>query len=103
MILQTELEAGHAPASLTRMERAILAKLRTMEPAAFASLPDVSEGLENRLYAAVRTADSLETLYQSVKTKRYPWQESAGWFSRLSWGSIVPMPQAFPRMYAYWE
>ena len=72
MILQTELEAGHAPASLTRMERAILAKLRAMEPSAFASLPDVSEGLENRLYAAVRTADSLETLYQSVKTKRYP-------------------------------
>ncbi len=71
-ILQAELDAGHAPASLERMERAILAKLRTMEPEAFACLPDISEGLENRLYAAARKAASLEELYALVKTKRYP-------------------------------
>ncbi len=71
-ILQAELDAGHAPASLERMERAILAKLRTMEPEAFVCLPDISEGLENRLYAAARKAASLEELYALVKTKRYP-------------------------------
>jgi hypothetical protein len=31
----------------------------------------VSEGLENRIYAAVRKASTLEELYSSVKTKRY--------------------------------
>ena len=32
----------------------------------------VSEGLENRLTAAVREADSLDDLYTRLKTKRYP-------------------------------
>ena len=70
-ILRAELEAGRAPASAVRMERAVLAKLRTMGPEAFAALPDVSEGLENRLSAAVRRASGLEELYAAVKTKRY--------------------------------
>lgn len=70
-ILRAELAAGRAPASLARMERAILAKLRELGPAEFFALPDISEGLENRLYAAVRKATSLEELYTLVKTKRY--------------------------------
>ena len=41
-------------------------------PENFAQLRGVSEGLENRLAAAVREADSLEDLYTRLKTKRYP-------------------------------
>ena len=33
--------------------------------------PDVSEGLENRIYNAIQSATSLEELYSIVKTKRY--------------------------------
>lgn len=54
-----------------RLERAVLARLRCMSPADFAVLPDVSEGLENRLYAAARQAGSLQELYAAVKVKRY--------------------------------
>lgn len=70
-ILCAEQEAGRAPASLLRAERAVLAKLRTLSAADFAALPDVSEGLENRIRKAVQTAGSLEELYRLAKTKRY--------------------------------
>ena len=70
-ILREEREAGRAPASLTRAERAVLAKLRGMGAEEFAGLPDVSEGLENRLWKAVQKAETLEELYGFVKTKRY--------------------------------
>ena len=69
--LGTATEKGSAPADLKRCERAILSRLRSMTREQMALLPDVSEGLENRLYACTRTADSLEELYAAVKSKRY--------------------------------
>lgn len=70
-LLLAETESGKAPASLSRCERAILARLRSMTREQLAALPDVSEGLENRLYDCIRTADSLESLCAAVKSKRY--------------------------------
>lgn len=64
-------EKGLAPASLSRLELAILCKLRTMTPADFAALPDVSEGLEHKLYQAARSAGSLDELFRLAKSKRY--------------------------------
>ncbi len=58
-------------AEITRLETAILAKLRTMSLDEFRALPDISEGLDNRIYLLSRTATSLEQLYFSIKTKRY--------------------------------
>lgn len=55
-----------------RLETAVLALLRMQDPADFAQVRGVSEGLENRLTAAVREADSLDDLYTRLKTKRYP-------------------------------
>ena len=55
-----------------RLETAVLALLRMQDPADFAQARGVSEGLENRLTAAVREADSLDDLYTRLKTKRYP-------------------------------
>ena len=60
---------------LARMEngeRAVLSALRRMSREELAALPDISEGIENRLYAAVQKACSLEELYEQIKTKRYP-------------------------------
>ena len=71
-VLSRELENGNAPASLSFAERAVLAKLRTMSGREFSALPDLSEGLQNRVAAAVRKATDLEELYFAVKTKRYP-------------------------------
>ena len=59
--------------SLSYVERAILAKLRTMDTGAWADLPDsgTAEGLPERLVRAARQALSLNEFYALVKTKRY--------------------------------
>lgn len=59
------------PAELRRNERAVLARLRAMSPEDFAALPDSGEGLDHRLYEAVRQARTLEQVYDLAKTKRY--------------------------------
>lgn len=56
---------------LKNCERAVLYKLRTMSADDFAKIADVNEGLENRIADAVKTAASLDELYDSIKTKRY--------------------------------
>ena len=55
-----------------KFETAILTLLRMQNPENFAQVRGVSEGLENRLAAAVREAASLDDLYTRLKTKRYP-------------------------------
>lgn len=59
--------------SLSYVERAILAKLRTMDTEIWADLPDsgTSEGLPERLVRAARQALSLDEFYTLAKTKRY--------------------------------
>lgn len=70
-LAQEALAQGLAPAQLARVARAVLYCLRTMPRETMAKLPDVSEGLENRICAAARRAGSLEALYSMAKTKRY--------------------------------
>lgn len=53
------------------LERAVLYKLRGMSEGDFASLPDVNEGLENRIYNVVRDFNSIKEIIDSIKTKRY--------------------------------
>lgn len=52
-------------------ERAVLARLRTMEEQDFEALPYGSEGLWRRLMRACREHGSLEEILTAVKTKRY--------------------------------
>ena len=70
-ILKREVEHGRAPASLLNCERAILAKLRCMQPDDFLQIQDVCEGLENKIYESVKSATSLAELYSGIKSKRY--------------------------------
>ncbi len=70
-ILNEELINQKAPASYSKLESAILYKLRSMNVEDFKELPDVSEGLEYRLFDAVRTSSYLEEILEKVKTKRY--------------------------------
>lgn len=58
-------------ANINRLENAILYSLRTKSVDDFKNLPDISEGLENKIYFSVRVAASLDELYNSIKTKRY--------------------------------
>lgn len=60
-------------ASMVRVERAMLARLRAMTEADFAALPDsgAAEGLPARLVKAAGKAGTLEEFYALAKTKRY--------------------------------
>lgn len=53
------------------LERAILYKLRSMSTSDFAQLPDVNEGLENRIFDAVKLCSSVDEIISTIKTKRY--------------------------------
>ena len=59
--------------ALAHVERAILAKLRTMSEADWAALPDsgAAEGLPARLARAGRRADSLSAFLELACTRRY--------------------------------
>lgn len=72
-VLSEAASAGRAPALVGRTnDAAILARLRTMTVEELSGIANVSEGLENRLYNAIRSAASLAELEEAVKTKRYP-------------------------------
>ena len=58
-------------ADIKRLEKAILSVLRTKTADDFKNLPDMSEGLHNKIYFSVRVATNLDELYNSIKTKRY--------------------------------
>lgn len=60
-----------APFLLKNAENAILWQLRQMQKSDFENLTDISEGLNNRLYNAVRQGTSLEEILELTKTKRY--------------------------------
>jgi predicted nucleotidyltransferase len=71
-VLKEEIGEKRAPASLLFAERAVLAQLRRMTKEEFHMLPDLSEGLENRIFRAARQATGIEELCFLAKTKRYP-------------------------------
>lgn len=56
---------------ISRLDTAILSHLRRKEKDDFLNLPDLSEGIENKLYFSSRTSESFEELCNAVKSKRY--------------------------------
>ena len=63
--------AGAVPHHLSFGERAILAKLRSMEDEEFERLPYGSEGLWRKLMHESRRQNTLEEILTAVKSKRY--------------------------------
>ena len=53
------------------LEKAMIYRLRTMTKEQLAALPEISEGLENRLYDSIRKSVSVEEIADSTKSKRY--------------------------------
>jgi predicted nucleotidyltransferase len=70
-IIYNSLQSGRCPADISNIERVVLGSLRLLSREQLGELPGISEGLENRLYDAVRQSSSLEELMFAVKTKRY--------------------------------
>ena len=71
-ILCEAARAGRCPADPARIERAMLSALRRLSREQVARLPGISEGLEHRVYEAIRSSGSMEALLNAVKTRRYP-------------------------------
>lgn len=96
-VWQALLEKGQCPASMGRLERAILCKLRFLAVEGFAMLPDVSEGLEYRLYKAARQAGGLEEFWDLVKSKRYPLAR----IRRLTMAAFLGLSRNLPELPCY--
>lgn len=93
LAMDEALREGRCPAAEERLERAVLARLRPLTREKLAALPGVSEGLENRLYEAIRRAEGLEELYMLVKTRRYPLTR----VRRLVWSAFLEVPAGWER------
>ena len=68
----------------------MLTLLRTKTPEQLSTLRGAGEGLENRLYAAAREAETVNDLYDRLKTKRYPTAR----LRRLVLDAVLDVPAA---------
>lgn len=66
-----ELYKNSPVCSIDGKDLSILSLLRKKSEIEFKNLPDISEGLDNKIYNSIRLATSLEELYNSIKVKRY--------------------------------
>lgn len=70
-ILKENIEKGFAPADYRKLDIAVLAFLRKATRDDFIDVPDVSEGIENRILVGARNARTLNEAFDNAKTKRY--------------------------------
>ena len=70
-LYEAERAAGRAPVSFANLERAVLARLRSMDEADFAAYDEGNEGLYHRFYSAVRAGAAFDGVLSAAKTKRY--------------------------------
>lgn len=72
-ILSQLIADGQAPTDSARLEAHFLAKLRRMSLAELQTVPECSEGLENRLIRAAAETGNFAEFMRALKTKRYPY------------------------------
>ena len=70
-IIKLSIKQGKSPVCINSLENSIISKLRLMDKKDIKKAPDVTEGLENRIYNSIKSARSLDELYSTIKTKRY--------------------------------
>ena len=69
-ILKTAHDEGKI-SDLNILETTILSNLRTASKEDYKALPDISEGIENRLFSAARMGRNMKELLEYAATKRY--------------------------------
>ena len=70
-ILKDKISKNEIVYGLKTFEQAIIYKLRTMSQEEIATLPDVTEGLENKIKKASDSCNNLADLTSMIKSKRY--------------------------------
>ena len=70
-LLRSALEDGLCLSDTHIFDRQVFAYLTRLSPEDYRLMPDVSEGLEHRIYNSVRSSCSLNQACTAAKTKRY--------------------------------
>lgn len=70
-VLQDAIARRAAPTDYRKLDTAVLSFLRMAAPADFENIPDIAEGIENRILTAAKTAKTLWDVFDTAKTKRY--------------------------------
>ncbi len=70
-ILKNEINLGKMPMQLNNFEKEILYNLRNMTPYELSLIADVNEGLENVITKSLQTSYDIDSLVESIKSKRY--------------------------------
>lgn len=84
------------PDKLHPMDDLLLYRLREMTAEAMAALPDMSEGLENRLYRACRAAATRRELLEMLKCKRYTYARLSRMLTHAALGMTAEVVRAHP-------
>lgn len=71
-ILQEAQESGMLLSDTAALDAAALPHLLRLSMEDLSALPDATEGLEHRLYSAIRQSRSLLGMAEAAQTKRYP-------------------------------
>ncbi len=90
-VVSNAASRGRVPADLLYLERAVLSQLRRLSLDDLRAAPAMTEGLENRVYAAIRKAGSLAELEDAIKTKRYPLTR----VRRMIWSAYLGIPAGY--------
>lgn len=90
----TDCLTGKPTADPNKLETALLWQLRRMPAEDYAALPDVTEGLQHRLYRAAQSAESLSDFLDRVKTKRYTHAR----LRRIAWSAALGLRQTDYRL-----
>lgn len=72
-ILQREFELGHGPLNWERFYHPLFHRLLQLSPECLSTYHEVGEGIEHRLKAAVKQANSVQELIMLTKNKRFTW------------------------------
>ena len=95
-VLEREREQGRGPVLMSRLEGALLSRLRALTKADFAALPDAGEGLENRLAAAVEEP-TLDGVLAAAKSKRYALARLRRMYMCAALGIRAGMNEGYPQ------
>jgi predicted nucleotidyltransferase len=71
--MEQEIASGQGPVFIANYSEVLFYLLRTQPKEWLAEIYEVTEGLENRIYATSQSAGSVEDLLKKLKTKRYTW------------------------------
>lgn len=84
------------------LDQALLYRLRTMADDEWRTLPGLSEGIEDRVRTAARSAQSREALLNAVKSRRYPYARLSRLCTHALMGLTQPLLDETPLPPAAW-